>query len=180
MKKSVILYCGMADDVLSPIIIAPKFEKLFAIDLFDAAYTPEATGRWEQQKKEILNLLEAGNDEKSWHLRVYRKNHQNWPITKLKGKCQILQQVDDGRRWQVTFLYMGLQRELIYFHHRNFYDPWPDEIVGVTHLMSMGAVCLRDKYEPKFVNEPLFFDCVRLRLHQRLSLLRRLPPYGRR
>lgn len=163
MKKTNILYCGMADDILTPILLAPDFDTLFAIDIFDGAFTPECSSKWEDQKNEILMLLEDGHDQNSWHLKVYKEHHPNWPITKLNGKCTILSNIDDGKCWHVQFLYENQQRALLYYHHRDFYKTWPSDVKDINHLMSMGAVFMRDKYEPKFVNIPKFFNCIKER-----------------
>jgi len=63
-----VLYCGMADDVLRPILLVPDFDKLFVIDGFDSAFAKNRS--WEGQKEDILEMLSRGDDELSHHREV--------------------------------------------------------------------------------------------------------------
>ena len=51
MKKENVLYCGMADDILTPLILVPNLTTLFVIDKFDSAFAKNNT--WEGQKEDI-------------------------------------------------------------------------------------------------------------------------------
>ncbi|MEK6829136.1 MAG: hypothetical protein AABY15_03335 [Nanoarchaeota archaeon] len=138
MKKN-ILYCGMADDILSPILLVPDFDTIFVIDSFDRAFAKDNT--WEGQKEDIIQMLSLGNDEHSQHrdVLVNFSKRKNVPIICLKEPCNVISQSDDGNVFRVKFNYLGKTRNLIYFHHRNYFTTWPDEVKKISHLMSMGA-----------------------------------------
>lgn len=133
-----ILYCGMADDIITPLILCPNFKKLFVIDLFDRAFSKGGT--FEDQKEDIIQTLENGNDLKSHHREVCLKYFPNYPINHLKGSCSIKSNEDDGEVWRLHFDYLGVPRELIFFHHSDFTDEWDNEIQNIEHLFSVGAV----------------------------------------
>lgn len=158
MKKSNILYCGMADDVLSPMLLVPEFKTLYAICLLDTAFTKDNT--WEGQKEDIKQQLIDGHDDNSLHLRIYREHHTNWPVTKLIERCHILKEEDKNSRWELTFSYLGVERSLVYYHHRNFYVEWPSDIKDINHLMSMGATFMTDKNGTTVKNKKIFKNIV--------------------
>lgn len=139
----------MADDILSPILLVPDFTHLYVIDSFDSAFARQThnnkSGTWESQKKDIKTILQNGNDEDSHHFDVYKYYNKSVPITKLEESCTLLEETDSNNRWTLTFRYKGIKRELIYFHHTNFYNQWPSEIKEISDLMSMGAVFMTDK-----------------------------------
>src|SRR4029078_5730584 len=65
-----------------------------------------------------------------------------------KGKSSILEETNDNdqKRWYLKFHYDGLDRELIYFHHRNFLEVWPEEIREVESLICTGAFSISTLY----------------------------------
>jgi len=149
MKSKKVLYCGMADDVLSPLLLVPDLTHLYVIDEFDNAFarriSEKKSGTWETQKKDIKTMLSNGNDNDSHHLDIYREYKGTWPITKLEEPCTLLEETDSNKRWHLAFKYKGIKRELIYIHHTNFYSIWPSEINDISHVMSMGAVFIVEK-----------------------------------
>lgn len=155
-----ILYCGMADDILSPLLLVPDFTHLYVIDSFDSAFAENCT--WEGQMQDIKNILLAGNDEKSHHRWVHLHYKKEWPVTSLDGPCKIISESLTDKCWTLSFVYNGVQRELIYFFRRNFYNIWPEEINNINHFMSMGAVCIRDKAD-QLVEEPILFKILKER-----------------
>lgn len=157
MKKTNVLYCGMADDVLSPLLLVPDFDTLYSICLFDSAFAMKQS--WDGQKEDIKRQLTDGHDDESHHMQVYRHYHTNWPVTKLVEPCKILKEEDKNGKWMLIFSYLGKERSLIYFHHKNFYSEWPSEIQHVNHLMSMGAVFMREK-DGSTVKNRKFFKCI--------------------
>jgi len=142
MSKMNILYCGMADDILTPLLLVPNFDKLYVICIFDSAFA--LNGTFDGQKKDIINCLQNGNDKISKHAQVGkwaeerygRKPQKN---TKIQEKCKILNQTDKKSCWKLTFSYCGKTKELIYFHHTDFIAEWNDEIKDIKHIMTMGA-----------------------------------------
>jgi hypothetical protein len=170
--KERIVYCGMADDILSPILLVPTFAVLFVIDKFDMAFAREHS--WEEQKKDIKQMLTEGHDEFSWHREVYLEYKKTWPITKLDAKCEILSEEDKDGRWHLVFKYQGIKRELIYFHHRDFVSVWPEEINNIKHVMSMGATFpihepeLKQMLEERTVKECMYYELYNQFFHENM------------
>ena len=82
-----IIYCGMAGDIMSPLLLVPDFDTLFVIDLFDPCFSSE--GSWKSQKDDIRRILLDGSDENSWSRALY--NRQEKPsIHYLAGKSEII------------------------------------------------------------------------------------------
>lgn len=135
-----ILYCGMADDITTPILLVPNFTNLFVICKFDSAFALDGT--WEGQKKDIINVLKAGNDRISQHTSVldHYYKHRNMPaINYLIEPATNIEEKDNGKKWTVKFNYLNLKRKLIYYHHKDFTETWNKEIKDVEHLMCFGA-----------------------------------------
>ncbi len=132
-----VIYCGMADDILTPILLVPNLSKLFVIDLFDRAFAKHYT--WEGQKNDILQCLKEGNNKNSHHRDVYLHYNKNTKIYSINEPCIIKNENDDGKCWIVDFIYKGKERKLIYFHHTNFIADWDKHINGISHVMCMGA-----------------------------------------
>lgn len=131
-----VLYCGMADDILSPLIHVPEARIFYAINLFDPAF---CTGRtWESQQQDILTMLKLGHDGLSQHYIVYKDHGRN--VTHLPlGPATDIETEDRDGAWVVTFTYGGEERTLVYYNGRNYYHPWPEEITGITDLLTDGA-----------------------------------------
>jgi len=136
-----ILYCGMADDVLSPIIMVPDFDTIMAIDCFDSAFSPDGT--WSGQQREIIKQLSQGSDEGTHHISVYSAHYHDWPVTRLRMPCTDVRETIGSRvdeRWILNFKYLGRPRRLVYWHHRDFAkEEWPEEAKNLSHVMCMGA-----------------------------------------
>ena len=129
----------MADDIMLPMLQVPTFiiiQVYLLLFLFDGAF---ARNGWESQKEDIRQTLLSGNNENSWHREVYLKYESDTPTFSLEEKCVILSDIDKDECWKLTFDYNGKRRELIYYHHQNFYDVWPDNIKDINHLFSIGA-----------------------------------------
>lgn len=137
-----ILYCGMADDITTPMLMVTGFDQLFAIDYFDSAFSPD--GSWEGQKQDILDCLGSGCDKYSHHRKVCL-HYQDEVLILSIGICEIINEVDDGNKWVVDFRLNSKDRKLTYFHHRNFYEIWDESIRNINHLMSIGAEFDLDK-----------------------------------
>jgi len=153
-----ILYCGMADDILTPMILVPNFTAIFVIDLFDSAFAKNRT--WEGQKRDILQCLKDGNNEKSHHRDVYLHYDKSTPTYSIDEQCNIKEEIDNGKIWKVKFYYKGIKRELIYFHHTNFIANWDEEIKNISHLMCMGAEFpIEKKILNKMIRERCNEDC---------------------
>ena len=116
-----ILYLGMANDIMAPMLLVPDFRTIFAIDM--SVFDP---------KKEIRTMLQDGHNKNSWSFEYYG-------IRMLNGPCEITLDEDSEDKWILEFIYDGSKRSLIYFHNLNYFCKWPDEITGIGHLMSMGA-----------------------------------------
>lgn len=161
MKNNNVLYCGMADDILSPLILVPDLTHLYVMDRFDLAFAKNYT--IEGQINDIKEMLSIGSDENSYHIEIYRKYKPKWPITKLDESCTIINETLIDNCWRLTFTYKNLKRELVYFQYKDFYSIWPEEIKNINHFMSMGAVCIKDKGETN-VQEPTFWKMINERI----------------
>jgi len=132
-----VLYCGMADDIINPLMAVPDVDTIFAIDRFDAAFC--TNGTLESQREDILTILREGHDKLSQHAVV------GYPTTDLPDGPAVILEVTEERtrrdqpwRWEVRFEYGGKERKLVVFS-QDFYQDWPEEVTDVDHLMSMGA-----------------------------------------
>lgn len=141
-----VLYLGMALDIMGPLLLVPNLTKLYAIDLFDEAYSPDGTFRGQQQ--EIRNYLLRGNDEGSFSRGIYDEVGEG-PTHFLKGPSTITSDTDDGVAWRLDFLYDNIPRQLIFFYERNFQLEWPQEIKGISDVMMMGSGGTSLLHEPE-------------------------------
>ena len=152
MSEQKIIYLGMADDIMAPLLLVPKFETLYVIDLFDSCFSSDKT--WESQKDNIREILFSGNDACSYKRKDYSDPHffsKNLDeIHYLNGPSNIISDYDDGIVWKLSFIYDHKKRDLIYYHHRNFLVEWPNEIVDVGHVMVIGSFSW-DQFEKEYI-----------------------------
>lgn len=132
---------------MSPLLLVPDLTIIYAIDKFDRAFSKNSS--FSGQQEDIVEILTLGHDGNSYHREIYRKYHPH--PCRLAGQCKIIRDEGDENCWRVTFEYMGKVRKLIYFHHRNFYETWPEEITDINHLMSMGATFNIEMSEPELL-----------------------------
>jgi hypothetical protein len=162
MRKNpkIVLYCGMADDIMAPLLLVPDVDIIYAIDYFDPAFSPD--GSIQGQTEEIKLILQRGNDKHTESRRIYegefRHDHRYSKMHRrldkcnsyykdihyLHGKSMFIRdaEMDIGcqrRRWELIFHYNGKTRILIYYRKVNFLNVWPDEIKDLTDIMTMGA-----------------------------------------
>lgn len=55
-----VLYLGMADDIMSPLMLVPDLENLYVINLLAPAFSPDGT--WEGLKNDIKTILTDGSN----------------------------------------------------------------------------------------------------------------------
>lgn len=137
---SKVLYCGMADDIISPLLLTPDVKKIYAVSLFDKSYASKGT--WASQKRDIKFVLENGTNKGSVdHLKSKEDGH-DFMIVNLEGSSTIISEKDDTKkkRWYLKFYYNGKPRGLIYYYDRNCKIIWPEEISDIRHLMVIGAL----------------------------------------
>jgi len=133
-----VLYLGMADDIMSPLLLAPNLSKLYVISYFDRAYC--SGGTWESQMQDIRNYLTNGSDKGSRSYDIYTRKKRCKDYHYLEGQSTIISEEYDDTVWKIKFLYNGKERELIYYHHRDFLATWPEEITNISHIMGQGSV----------------------------------------
>jgi len=112
-----VLYCGMADDILMPLLLIPDLLTLFVIDKFDLAFARHET--WEGQKGDIIQILVDGNNKSSWHREEYLAYKKTASIYSIDAPCTILSKTDDGNIWTLEFEYMDMLLKIykyIYFY----------------------------------------------------------------
>lgn len=137
MDKKNILYCGMADDILTPLIIEPNFSKLFVIDLFDSCYSSQGT--FNSLMKDIKTHLKNGSNKDSKFVIDHVEK-----IQYLEDKCKIIEEnihiyPNLAVRWYLKFEYLELPRELIYYSEFNIKNKWPTDVTNISVIMCMGA-----------------------------------------
>lgn len=133
MHYTNVLYLGMADDIMSPLLLVPNLTILYVIDKFDSYFSPDST--FDSQKNDIINALSNGSDLDKRSRKIYNDDSVHF----LEGKSKIISNIDDGKVWRLQFEYMDKIRNLIYYHHRDFLEEWPNEIMNITHVMTMGS-----------------------------------------
>ena len=124
-----VLYLGMGDDIMAPLLLVPDLDNLYVIDEFDPAFSSDKT--YEGQKQDIIQILRQG----------YKKVEQWYgeTVDYLSGESEIISQEDDGTVWRLKFNYDGKERNLTFYHHRNFLIEWPQEIRDINHIMTIGS-----------------------------------------
>lgn len=186
--KKTALYCGMSQDIITPFILVPDFDILFAMD---AQFCPYGwNNSWLGQQKEIVDVLKSGSNLISWNHYVlimtkaenngiFMKNcytfedfekeaikkdiniHDN--VIHLVEPIIILDNNDDGNRWHLKFYYNGKERELIYYHNQDIRDEWPEDIKDVDYIMKMGT--------PFNINNGCLQDMVENRVQEHFTLV---------
>lgn len=133
----------MAYDIMAPLLIVPKVETIYVIDLFDRCFSSDRT--FEGQKNDIKGFLLNGSDEHSYSRKIHMEDEDPETLDEsdfihhLKHKSKIINDTDDGTVWRLKFKYGERQIDLIFYHHRDFLITWPDEIQNVGHVMTMGS-----------------------------------------
>jgi len=130
-----VLYLGMAYDIMAPLLLVPNLTTLYVIDKFDTFFSPDGT--FEGQKRDIVNILINGSDIDSHSRKIFMEESND--IHYLENKAKIISEKDDGKVWRLKFEYMDQVRNLVFYHHRDFLEEWPVEIVNVRHVMVMGS-----------------------------------------
>ena len=141
-----VLYLGMANDIMAPLLLVPNLSQLYVISKFDSAFCSGRT--WESQMQDIRNYLTNGSDTGSYSYDIFIKDYVfQFPKKKLckdyhylEGPSTIISEEYDDTVWRMKFRYNGKERELIYYHHRNFLATWPEEITNISHIMGQGSV----------------------------------------
>lgn len=138
-----ILYIGMADDIISPLLLCPDFDNLFVIDMFDGSCSPDGT--FDGQKKSIIDTLTSGytKEKKS---KWFPPTHN--PITYSAytnlGKCIINDDVTEGDKWTLKFKAKDKIRTMIRYEMLAQKGPWPEEIKNLSQIIVIGALEFND------------------------------------
>lgn len=132
-----VLYVGMADDILSPMILVPDFDCIFVMNILDRAYSPDGT--WKGMKKDIISTLKNAHTEKSHHSKLVNGTSDSFRNLYANGSSEIIEEIDNGDVWIVNFKYSGKPRQLIYYYDYDFNMNWPENIRNIKHVMTFGA-----------------------------------------
>lgn len=130
-----VLYLGMADDILAPLLLEPDLDNLFVISLFDAAYSPDYT--LPGQQNDIRDVLQRGHNGQSHHLEVMRKYGKE-KVTHVKGPSVIESDIIAGHTWNMVFYYDSKNR-LMEYQYRNFIGIWDDHMTDISAVIIFGA-----------------------------------------
>ena len=133
-----VLYLGMAGDIMAPLLLVPNLLKLYAISKFDSAFC--SGGTWESQMQDIRNYLTNGSDKGSRSYDIYTRKKRCKDYHYLEGPSTIISEEYDDTVWRLKFLYNDQERELIYYHHRDFLTTWPQDITNISQIMGQGSV----------------------------------------
>jgi hypothetical protein len=140
-----VLYLGMADDIMAPLLLVPDVDTLFVIDIFDAAFSRDET--LQGQRADIKQVLTQGSDDGTYARRVFTSKELAHVVHTLPGRAEIVAESDDPATatWRLSFFYQGKQRELVVFNKRNFVrQPWPEAVCDIGVVLTMGAFAWRD------------------------------------
>lgn len=118
-----VLYCGMANDIISPLMMFPNLKVLFAMDSFDYAYSTQGTRK--SQRNDILNMLKGAPSD-------FYNNI-------LPKEAIIKHVVRKPKYFRVRFKYNGMDRELHYFSMNYYKAKWPKMITNIDTLVNIGA-----------------------------------------
>lgn len=147
MKKNM-LYCGMANDISTPLLLPIHFDTLYVMDLFDSAYSSDGT--LDGQKKDIIRQLVKGHNQDdpmlAWLLNKLKSNPSNISLKKEIARYQItftpyniLKDEDVNGRWHLEIEQKGIIKNIIIFHNYNFCRSWPSEIRNIDFITAFGA-----------------------------------------
>jgi len=134
-----VLYLGMADDILTLLLLAPHARNYFVIDQFDSAFSRDGT--LEGQREIIRDVLLNGSN-------VNCKHVPELPTVELDyGPAKIIEEIDLGYRWHLSFDYNNTRRELTVFF-KDFTKEWPRPITCIEAIMGFGAYAFDYLIEP--------------------------------
>jgi hypothetical protein len=118
-----ILYLGMGSDIYTPLVLCPNFKVLYAIDK-------------DNQRKEIMEHLLSG--------KCTRYADYDVRTVKLSYRVKNFEvKIANSKKWEVNFTYNNLPRTLI-IYTQDFYKSWPDDIVEINTVLTIGAVFALD------------------------------------
>jgi hypothetical protein len=158
-----VLYLGMADDIMAPLLLVPDLDTLYVLNVLDKSY-----GSWEDHKIRIRAILEQGGDRNLVEEFYLDKNARKsmprgrkWKnVHTLAGPSTILSdedtEVSECMRgsnsqnkykycytmsvWRLDFMYNGKIRHLVYYYNYDFVQyVWPEEIQNIQHYIWNGA-----------------------------------------
>lgn len=137
-----ILYLGMADDILTPLLLCPDFDNLFVMDDFDEAFSTDDT--LDSQRDDIIKILEQGYADRS----IYPDEELYLSLKKgreptykhyLEGKSEIISDVRKENVWRLKFKYLDKIRYLTVFSEDFLKNAWNDEITNISDIITIGA-----------------------------------------
>jgi len=145
-----ILYIGMADDIISPLLLCPDFDTLFVIDIFNG-YSEDGT--FENQKKLIIDTLINGYTkmipcECDPKILYYSKYIGGMATVISNTDTNIIdtENTDDGENlveggvWTLKFEWNGKIRTMIRYEMNMNKSIWPTEIVNISHIITIGCI----------------------------------------
>ena len=133
-----VLYLGMADDIITPLLLFPNLDTLFVIDKFDSSYNVskgqsiEGNFDLNKLKKIIMTELKTGQTLDS---RVHSSVSFGDEAQIISSSTELY---DESEKWTLIFQFKGIVRKLIRYE-RNFHKTWPDDITNINHIITIGS-----------------------------------------
>lgn len=150
MAKEVVnvLYCGMADDIMLPLLLESNLDNLYVIDLFDECFS--WNGTLKSQQDDIVNILKNGDDSKSHSRYIYTNETRHScfkpgielncsDIHYLEEKSEILEDERYTNKWFLKFKYLDKIRTMTIYYQNFLEETWPDEINNVKYIITVGS-----------------------------------------
>lgn len=124
-----VLYLGMGDDIITPLLLQPDFDVLYVIDIFVGNNSIKT---FEQMQQKIVDTLTTGI--------TLEETYQSQEIG---GKAIIISKEQSYKKWVLTFDFNGKIRKLIRYEG-DFYDTWPVEITEINHIIAINSANFDD------------------------------------
>lgn len=125
-----ILYLGMSDDIITPFLLYPDFDKLYIIDQSKHSYDLNVLFDG------IKDILISGKT-KSISCK-YHKDEKNLDNVSIGGKCKIIKdrRTHNNKKWILRFMFNGKLRKLIRYE-QDFFNKWPKCVKNINHIVSI-------------------------------------------
>jgi hypothetical protein len=123
-KGKNVLYCGMANDIFTPLVLVPHLDNIYVMDKFDSAFSSDDK-TLDQQRTDIIDIL------------THKTKQQGY--CDLPYKATILKEIREPDYFNLVFDYNGKERHLYIFSTDYRQEIWPEIIKDIDVLITIGA-----------------------------------------